>query len=175
MMRRVVAVGFTPLETAGQSEKIMRSLTGFTLIELIVVVAIIAVVSAVSVTSFSTLTGDRLEADARKMVNDLCWIRQRAVATHRRHRVIFDLANERYRLFEDQDGDFLFADPAEEIKRQNLGVGINLAAPTPAQLTFSFPQGTLLEAGPDWTITLNSQGRTRQARVFRNTGYVKIE
>lgn len=154
---------------------------GFILIELIVVVAIIAVVSGVSLVSFSKLTGDRLTADARKIVNDLCWARQRAAAIHRQHRVTFNLTTESYQVFDDLNGDSVFDPAVEEIKRQNLNVGVDLfsidppTVPPTTNLTFTFPQGSLLEAGTDWTITLNSQGKTRLVRIFRNTGYVRIQ
>lgn len=149
----------------------------FTLIELMVVIAIIAIVSSIGVASFSKLTGDRLTTDARKIVNDLCWARQRAVAIHRQHRVTFNLTTESYQIFDDLNGDSVFDPATEEIKRQNLSVGVDLFSlvPPTTNLTFTFPQGSLLEAGPDWTITLNSQGKTREVRVFRNTGYVRIQ
>lgn len=145
---------------------------GFTLIELIAVIAIVAMVSGLSLASFSTLTGDRLTADTRKIVSDLCWVRQLAAAKHRNHIVVFDTAAESYVVYDDLDAD-ASADPNEEIKEQALTTGIDLVSvtPLPAQIAFSFPSGTTQTK----TITLNSQGKTRTIITFANTGYVKIQ
>ncbi|TAN62303.1 prepilin-type N-terminal cleavage/methylation domain-containing protein [bacterium] len=145
---------------------------GFTLIELIAVIAIVAVVSGMSLASFSTLTGDRLTANARKIVSDLCWARQLAAAKHRNHIVVFDTAAESYVIYDDLDAD-ASADPSEEIKEQILTTGIDLVSVTPptAQLTFGFPLGTTQTK----TITLSSQGKIRAVVTFANTGYVRIQ
>lgn len=145
---------------------------GFTLVELIAIIAIVAVVSGLSLASFSTLSGDRLTADARKIVSDLCWARQLAAAKHRNHIVVFDTAAENYIVYDDLDNDS-FADPIEEIKEQVLTTGIDLVSVTPplAQLIFSFPFGTTQTK----TITLSSQGRIRTVVTFANTGYVRIQ
>ena len=147
----------------------------FSLIELIVVIAIIAVVSAAGFMSFSSLTGDRLTADARKIINDLCWIRQLAVAgsqyipmgSRQNYIVVFDTASESYTIYEGS------VNPSNQIKTQSLNPGVDLASisPLPAQITFSYPLGT----AETKTITLNSQGRTRQVITFANTGYVRID
>ena len=158
---------------------------GFTLIELIVVIAIIAVMSAVSLASFSVLTGNRLNADARKIVSELCWVRQLAVAGHQNYVntgrgnyiVAFDDVNEAYTLYCDLNGNGV-GDANEAVKTQNLSPDIDLAPLTdfmgapllPAQITFRFPAGT----AQDCLVTLSSQGKTKQVSIFGNTGYVKI-
>lgn len=145
---------------------------GFTLIELIAVIAIVAMVSGLSLASFSTLSGDRLTADARKIVSDLCWARQLAAAKHRNHIVVFDTAAENYTIFDDLNQDTI-PQATEEIKEQILTAGIDLVSvtPLPTQITFSFPSGTTQTK----TITLNSQGKTRTIITFANTGYVRIQ
>lgn len=145
---------------------------GFTLVELIAIIAIVAVVSGLSLASFSTLSGDRLTADARKIVNDLCWARQLASAKHRNHIVVFDTAAENYTIFDDLNQDTI-PQATEEIKEQILTTGIDLVSvtPLPAQITFSSPSGTTQTK----TITLNSQAKTRQVVTFANTGYVRIQ
>ena len=175
MIRKRSLAGFTPLETTGQSVKIKMSLTGFTLIELIVVIAIIAIISGLGLTSFSTLSGDRLEGDARKIVNDLSWLRQMAAAgnqyipagSRQNYIAVFNTVNETYTVYQ---GSTI---PSNLIKTQSLSPGVNLVSvlPLPAQVTFNFPQGT----AQDKTITLTSQGKTRTVSVFSNTGYVRIQ
>lgn len=164
--------GFTPLETTEQPKKRKMFLAGFSIIELITVIAMVAIISALALASFSSLTGDRLTADARKIVNDLCWARQLAAAKHRNHIIVFDTAAESYVVYDDLNGNAA-PEANEEIKEQILNRGINLVsvAPLPAQITFSFPQGTTQTK----TITLNSQAKTRTVVTFANTGYVRIQ
>lgn len=147
---------------------------GLSLIELIVVIAIIAIISGLGLASFSVLSGDRLEGDARKIVNDLSWLRQMAVAgsqyipagSRQNYIAAFDTVNETYAIYQGS------ISPGNLIKSQNLSPGVNLASalPPPAQLTFSFPQG----AAQNKTITLDSQGKTRTVSVFGNTGYLRM-
>lgn len=167
--------GFTPFETIVQLLRRKMFQAGFSLIELIVVIAIIAIISGLGLSSFSTLSGDKLEGDARKIVNNLSWLRQMAVAgtqyipagSRQNYIAAFDTVNETYTIYQGS------INPNNLIKSQNLSPGVNLVSvlPLPAQLTFSFPQGT----AQDKTITLNSQGKTRTVSVFGNTGYVRIQ
>ncbi len=148
---------------------------GFSLTELIVVLAIIAVISGLGLASFSALSGDRLEADARKLVNDLSWLRQMAAAgnqyipagSRQNYIAVFNTANETYTIYQAS------INPNNLIKTQNLSPGVNLVSvvPPPARVTFSFPQG----AAQDKTITLTSQGKTKTVSVFGNTGYVRLQ
>lgn len=135
---------------------------GFTLVELIAVIAIVAAVSGLALASFSTLSGDRLTADARKIASDLCWARQLAVTTHQNYVVDFSAAN--YSIYRGSVA------PNNQIKNQNLYTGVTLSA-APAQLTFSFPQGTTQNG----SIALSSQGKIRTVVTFANTGYVNIQ
>jgi prepilin-type N-terminal cleavage/methylation domain-containing protein len=155
---------------------------GFSLSELIVVIAIVAVMSAVAMASFTALTGDRLVGDGRKIVNDLCWLRQMAVAgrqyltspVRRQYIAVFDTANNSYTLFYDLNNNGA-ADPAtERIKTQGLSSGVDLVSvtPLPAQISFYYPQAAITQTK---TITLTSQGKTRQVRVFGNTGYIRMQ
>lgn len=135
---------------------------GFTLIELIAVIAIVAVVSGLSLASFSTLSGDRLTADARKIASDLCWVRQLTVTTHQNY--VVDFAATNYAIYRGSIA------PNNQIKTQNLYTGITLSA-APTQLTFSFPRGT----AQNGSIALSFQGKTKTVVTFANTGYVKIQ
>ena len=142
-----------------------EEMKGFTLIELVIVVAIIAVISAGALISLSTIGPKRLEAEARKIVSDLCWARQMAVAIHQNYIVDFEPVNERYIIYRGS------VDPANEIKRQNLEVDLVSVVPLPAQLQFNFPRGT----SQSKQINLSYQGRTKQVLVFGETGYVRLQ
>lgn len=138
---------------------------GITIIEMIVVIAIIAVVSGISLLSFTSLIGTRLDADARRIVSDLCWARQMAVATHQNYIAVLDIVNERYTIYR---GSIAFNN---QVKLQNLTADLVSVVPGPAQITFVFPQGT----ASTQQINLSFQGRSRQVNVYGNTGYVKMQ
>lgn len=136
-----------------------------TLIELVIVVTIIAILTATGLVSFSIIAPRQLEAEARKIVSDLCWARQMAVATHQDYIVVFDTTNDRYIIYRDS------ITPANEIKRQSLEVDLVSVTPAPTQLQFNFPSGTTQSK----QINLNHQGKPGQIIVFGQTGYVKIQ
>jgi prepilin-type N-terminal cleavage/methylation domain-containing protein len=168
MLRKM---GLTPLETMVQPLRKKMFLTGFTLIEFIVVIAIIAVLSAVGIVSFSSLTGDKLTSDARKLVNDLCWARQMAVARNQNYIIDFNTTSERYSIYNTS------ISPANQLKIQILSPGIDLVSVTPAAPvvfnTFSFPKPASIATNSN--ITLSAQGKTATVQVFNTTGYVKIQ
>ena len=137
----------------------------FTLIELIVTVTIIAVIAAAGIVSFSTLVPRRLEAEARKIVSDLCWARDLAVARHQNYVVDFDTTNERYIIYRGS------INPVNEVKRQNLEVDLASVTPAPAQLQFNFPSGTTQSK----QINLSYQGGTKGVIIFGETGYVRMQ
>jgi len=138
---------------------------GFTLIELMVTITIIAVITAAGIVSFSSLVPRRLEAEARKIVSDLCWARDLAVARHQNYVVDFDTTNERYIIYRGS------INPVNEVKRQNLEVDLASVTPAPAQLQFNFPSGTTQSK----QINLSYQGGTQGVIIFGETGYVKIQ
>lgn len=147
----------------------------FSLIELLTVIAIIALTAGVGIVSFSSITAHRLATDARKIAADLCWGRQLAASGHQNfvntgrqnYIVSFDTSAESYALYYSSVG------PANLVKTQGLQPGVDLVSVTPsAQITFSYPQG---RPAQDTTITLNSQGKTRQVVVFASTGYVRVQ
>lgn len=138
---------------------------GMSIVELITVIAIIGVISGASFVSFTFVTGNRLEADTRKIVSDLCWARQMSVAQHRNYIIDFDTANERYIIYRDSIA------VNNEVKKQDLSVDLVSVAPLPAQVTFSFPLGTSAAR----QVNLSAVGRTRQVVVFADTGYVKFQ
>lgn len=188
--------GFTPLEKATdfnrwlfqfkadsgsmppsvQTVRELHSLTGFTVLELIIVIAVIAILAGTSLLSFSSLTGTKLDSDTRKIVSDLCWARQTAVATRTNYITDFDLANERYTVYRDINGNGT-PEANEEIQKRSLTADLAsftdfLGTPVaPERITFSFPSGTT----QDRLVNLSYQARTRQVSVYGNTGYVKMQ
>jgi Tfp pilus assembly protein FimT len=137
----------------------------FTTVEIVIVITIIAIISVLAVVSFSTISPKRLEAEARKIISDLCWVREMAVAGHQNYFVVFDTLNEQYEIYRGS------INPNNQVKFENLEVDLVSVTPAPAQLQFSFPLGTTQSK----QINLSYQGRAQQVRVFGETGYVRME
>jgi len=138
---------------------------GFTVVELLVVIVIIATVSVMAVVSFSTISPKRLEAAARKIVSDLLWAREMAVARHENYIVDFDTTIERYIIYRNS------INPDNQVKYEDLDVDLESVNPTPPRLQFNFPSGSTQSK----QINLSYRGITQQIRVFGETGYVRME
>lgn len=143
--------------------------TSFTIIEIVIVVAIIAMISVPLVISFSTIGSHRLEAEARKIVANILWARQRTIATHQHHALNFDPVNRQYSIYKSPTGTVADFTTANLLKQAVAEASLALIQ---ANLWIYSPQGDSL--GVD-DITLSDQGRSKRIRIFHDTGYVKIE
>ena len=142
----------------------------FTLIEVIVVIIIIAVLYVVAVASFSSIAPKRLDADARKILSDLSWARQLAVAKHYNYVIRFDTAGETYRIYRDS------VSSDNEVKYQRLGVDLYSVSPG-TDLRFYTFSDTNRQAGTadnNFTITLRREGKEKTIAVYQGTGYIEI-
>lgn len=142
-----------------------EKMKGFTLIELVIVVAIVAIITVAGLISFSIFIPRRLEAEARKIISDLCWARELAVASHRNYIVVFEPDNERYIIYRDSVAG------GNEIKRQSLEVDLVSLVPSTNQITFYFPKGDTRSK----EINLSYQGNPKRIIVFGETGYVRMQ
>ena len=139
------------------------------MVELVVVVAIIGVLTASVTVSFSGLGGTKLGADARKILTDISWARERAAATHTRQGFSFDTSNRTYSVYKSPTATASDFTGDNFLKMAWLEVSLSLAA---ANLWVYSPGGNI--SGPA-TITLDYGGRTRLIRIFPDTGYARIE
>ena len=166
--------GFTPSEIRRQRRLTVASgnlsLSGFTLVEISIVVAILAVAGAAAVVSYSSLPSLKLEAEARKVLSDIYWARQKAVATNTNHAILF--AGKKYSIYKSTTD---FTSP-NFLKEVILGISLNL---TQANLAVYSPKGNMyLDNGSTAIDTIpfvDNQGKTRNITVFAETGNVKLE
>ena len=156
--------------------------TALTLVELVVSLAIIAVVGTVVLVSFTILDRRRLETAARNLIADLSWARQMAVSRHQNYTVTFNqtgavitdgcgnvLEPESYSI---TDAACRLLDSARPIQR--LGP-VDITA-CPDTLVFESYRGTISLNPPGSNIIrLEQSGRSRQIRVFVQTGYVRMD
>lgn len=154
----------TPLENNSQSARGEKFLTGFTLAEVFIVMAILALAGTAAVVSYSSLPSLKLEAEARKVLADIYWTRQRALATNTGHTLRFDQAGKKYFIYESLT---TFTAPIKEVA---LGISLSLAN---TNLYVYAPKGNMhLDQA---SIQFENQGKTKNIRVFAETGNVKLE
>lgn len=72
--------------------------SGFTLIELIAVVTIALIMSGVAIASLGPLQSTRRGMAATRLQRDLCFARQRAIATGTNHWVVFSVGSQNWTL-----------------------------------------------------------------------------
>ncbi|MDO8748865.1 MAG: prepilin-type N-terminal cleavage/methylation domain-containing protein [Candidatus Omnitrophota bacterium] len=162
--------GFTPIETNEQSVRNKRFLPGFTLVEISIVVAILAVAGTAAVVSYSSLPSLKLEAETRKVLADIYWARQRAVATNIGHALRFDQAGKKYSIYKSPTGTSSDFTSANFLKEIILGISLSLAQ---TNLYVYSPKGNMYL--DQTSIQFNNQGKTKNIRVFAETGNVKLE
>ena len=163
--------GFTPSEIRRQRQQNAPptaglSLSGFTLVEISIVVAILAAAGAAAVVSYSSLPSLRLEAEARKVLSDIYWTRQKAIATNVGHALYFNQADKKYYIYKSTTA-FTSSNLLKEV---TLGISLSLAN---TNLYVYSPKGNMyLDQA---SIQFNNQGKTRNITVFAETGNVKLE
>lgn len=93
---------FPGISIACQRSNKMNYLTnnkGYTLTELMVTVAIIGIVAGIAIPSFTSyLPRLRLNGAARDLISDLRLARSLAVGQNKQHKLVFDVANETYKI-----------------------------------------------------------------------------
>lgn len=157
---------YTPLEAIKQSIRSKRLLTGFTLVEMLVVIAIAAIMLGAGVYYISALNPRKVEAEAAKLISELNRVRQAALGRHQNYTVTFDTAGDSYRV-DSESGD----------ERQSNSLAVDLTSVTDFsgspknQALFYYPKGT----GQDRIINLTSGGKSRNIRLFSQTGYARTE
>lgn len=142
----------------------MKRNGAFSLIEIIIVVAVISILSVYTGVSFALLGPRRLQAQTRKLVSDLCWVRDMAAARHHNFIVDFDTAARSYSVYQDDLDDF--------IERKSLDVdAVSIDLPS-STFQFNYPRGTL-STNQNIHIILTQGSRTQTVTIFSATGYVR--
>ena len=144
-------------------------ITGFSLLELIIAVVVISIIGAVAFASFSSLSDKKLEAEAMKIISDISWVRERAVATHQHQAISFDSANQEYSIYKSPSGTSADFTSSNLLKKVKTEATLSLSG---SNVWFYSPKGNA--SGID-TITLTINPKTKQIRIFPETGYTRSE
>jgi len=149
-----------------------------TLVEMIVVVTIVSIISAVGVFSTTLIASRRLQQEVSLIRADLGWVREMAVSKNSDFCVRF-LDAHTYQIFEgdcSSTGNFM-----KEVRLRSSIVNpsppfditfytFDSARPTPGGVAYSASS-----SGGELVITLQQQTRTRNLRIFEETGFITIE
>jgi prepilin-type N-terminal cleavage/methylation domain-containing protein len=137
---------------------------GLTFLELIVVLVVLAVVSTAGLVSFSQIDDRKLDSEARRIVSDICWVRELAMNTHKNYVINFDGINNSYEIYDS-------VVPSVKLRKTDLQVSFDTTFPLPMPLYFNGYWGI----GPEVDYHLIRNGKVKRITVFGATGYVKVE
>ncbi len=148
-----------------------------TLVEMIVVVTVVSIISAVGIFSTTLITSRRLQQEVSLIRADLGWMREMAVSKDSDFCVRF-LDAHTYQIFE---GDCSTGNFMKEVRLRSSIISpsppfditfytFDSARPTPGGVAYSASS-----SGGELVITLQQQTRTRNLRIFEETGFIAIE
>ncbi len=146
-----------------------------TLVEVTIALMLIAMISVMGALSFNVIDSKILEKDVRKIYTDLCWIREKALATHTNYCLRFFSDN--YTIYQNSCG------LASNILRtENLQARI-VSGSLPFDVVFYSSSDARIGGTADSTIGTNGQtsinltygNRTQEIKIYHSTGYIKIE
>lgn len=139
----------------------------YTLVEVLLVVTILGIVSAAVIPSMLTAGQMGVQAAARIIVADLLYAQNEAIAQQAPRKVVFDVANNRYRLVDQNDAvltmDWIsgqannyVVDFTEDRRFQGVTItAVDFGLPTPGAITFNDLGGP--SSGGSITITFDQQ------------------
>ena len=146
----------------------------FTMIEMMVVLVIMAVLTTGAVVSFGMLTPKRVEKDARMLIANLNWAREKAMNTHIHYGINFDDANKEYTIYESPNAsaalDFTIVNQKKIV---SLESNISLTPSGSPNLWFYSP-AIEERSSNSLTIILDKDTAVKNVVIFNETGFVKI-
>jgi len=158
---------------------------GFTLIELVMVIVIVGILAVIAVPRFESFYAIKLDGATKKVVSDIRYAQQLAIARHEDYRVVFDVANNNYEVRRVSDGSFA-TDPftrADFIVNFNTDAqykGIRISNTNfGGTLQFDWQgiprdgNGTALTS--EGSISFSYQGNNRTIYITPDTGRVRLQ
>lgn len=168
--------GFNPSEK-GFKDRIRRSLTGFTLVEMLVVLAVIAMLLAVSIPFTSGFgKGMRIKTAARGILGVLRVAKSNAITYRKKYAVVFDIENNEYWI-EDSDGrifekKYRLSGPV----KFRLQQGDEISDPVTFEddKVIFYSTGAIEGGGGSVTIT-DRRGNSKTISILGSTGKITID
>jgi prepilin-type N-terminal cleavage/methylation domain-containing protein len=155
---------------------------GFSIIEIIMVLVILGILAGLAIPRFATFFVMKLEGGRKKVIYDIRFVQQMAVARHTNTRIVFNAGNETYVAQEESpQGSGTWVSINSPFTRAPLQAnftsdyqfnGINITSASfggPATLQFDW-KGIPTSGG---TVVLTYKGESRTITIESNTGFVR--
>ncbi len=164
----------------------------FTLIESIMVMVIIGVLAALAIPRFSSFYNIKFNSAIKKVVSDIRYAQQLAVARHESYKIIFNTSNETYRALRVSDGTAVQdpftrqpLDPWVNFSTDPQYKGINIFSTSLSGTTLRFnwqglPQEGSSDVSPtdlpsERSVTFQYKGNNLSVYITPNTGRLRIQ
>ncbi len=156
--------------------------TGFSIVEMIIVILIVGILAGLAIPRFAAFFVMKLEGGRKKVIYDIRYVQQMAVARHTNTRIVFNTGNETYSAEEESpQGSGTWVAVTSPFTRAGLQVnftgdyqynGIDLtSASFSGSSTLQFDwKGIPVNGG---TVVLTYKGENRTITVESNTGFVR--
>jgi len=159
---------------------------GVTIIELVMVIVMISILAVLAIPRVDTFYAMKLEGTVKKVVSDIRYTQQLALARHENYKIIFNAGNDSYVVQRAADNSYA-TDPFTRTNMQiNLSSdpqfgGVNIATTNLASGTLQFnwegiPQdatgAALSEQG---SVQLDYHGNSKTIYITPDTGRVRVE
>jgi len=141
---------------------LLRRAAGFSMVELLITLVLLGIAMAIAVPSFRGW-GDNsnLKAAARTLSSDIAYMREAAMSSGRTHTIAYDIAQNRYTLRWDSDGDGAVDADVPNYAASRLmcdhGGGIQITSTSQAQIKI-ISSGAINPFGS--VVITNSRGST---------------
>jgi prepilin-type N-terminal cleavage/methylation domain-containing protein len=160
--------------------------SGFTIIEIVMVIVIVAILAVISIPRFQNYYYIKLQAAVKKVVSDIRYAQQLALAEHTNYEVVFNTGSATYSVQRSSDSSYA-TDP---YTRANLttnfssdakygGISISSTSLTSGTLQFDWqgvPQDSLgTPITSEATIGLSYRGNSFTIYITPNTGRVRVQ
>jgi prepilin-type N-terminal cleavage/methylation domain-containing protein len=167
----------------------------FTLIEMVMVIVIVGILTAVAIPRFSSFYAIKLDGVAKKLVSDIRYVQQIAVAEHVNTRIVFNSAVDTYTAYKEvsPSGSGNWIVLVDPFTRRSLNPWVNFVTDPKYQginiLSVNFggtptlrfdwqgvPQdGNGANLSADGSVTLDYQDNSSTIYVTPNTGRVRVQ
>jgi len=141
---------------------LLHRAAGFSMVELLITLVLLGIAMAIAIPSFrGWVDNSNLKAAARTLSSDIAYLREAAISSGRSHTIAYDMAQNRYTLRWDSDGDGSCDADVPNYAAARLmsdhGGGIQITSVSPAAIKI-ISSGSINPFGS--VVITNSRGST---------------
>lgn len=163
---------------------------GWTVIEIVMVIVIMGILALLAIPRFDTFYSIKLNGAAKKLVSDIRYVQQLAVAEHTNTKIVFNTATETYTAQKYNGSSwvaiidpFTRGDLTENFTSDPQFGGVNIFSTTLSSTTLRFTLRGVPQEGPDAgpaditverSVTFTFRGNTVSIFITPQTGRVRM-